>query len=50
MQFQAETGQTLAQRSEEGLRFGLALESHEEVVGIPHDDDLPSRCSRAPLL
>jgi len=50
MQFQGETGQTLAQRSEEGLRFGLALESHDEVVGIPHDDHIALGLALAPLL
>lgn len=50
MQPQAEMGQTFTQRREEGLRFGLARECHDEVVGITHDDHVALCLAHAPDL
>ena len=50
MKLQAETCQALPQRSEEGLRLSLALESHDGVVSIPHDNHIALGLAIAPLL
>ena len=42
--------ESFAQFAVEPLGIVAVLEPHEEIVGVPHDDDITARDLRSPLL
>ena len=50
VQFERKLLHPLPQRAEELFRIGAMLESNDKVVGITHEDHLPSRMSLPPPL
>jgi hypothetical protein len=50
MQFQSEAPQSLTKLLLKPYGLRVVLESHDEVVGIPRDDHVPSRMPPSPLL
>jgi hypothetical protein len=50
MHFQSERFQSLFERGQEPPRIIEVLETHHGVIRVPHDDDLASGVTLAPLL
>ncbi len=50
MQFQRELSKPVPKFPQEPLSVRTALEPHNEVVGIPNEDDLSARMPPPPLL
>src|SRR5436305_9145671 len=50
MQFQTESREALAEIGEEPLGVLTVLESRQEVVGEPHEHNIPARPAASPLV
>ena len=49
VQFQAELGEPDAELPQKPLRLVSVLETYDEVVGVPYDDDVASAVPLSPL-
>jgi hypothetical protein len=50
MQFQPEPREALAEAGEEPLGVLTVLEARQEVVGEPHEDNIPARPAASPMV